>query len=487
MSFTKITTTELNSRGATTLPNQPAMSATALKQEFDAPAKNIVAPKFNNLVDELEATTAAASLGAVAPTGRIGNNVQGVMNSISSDLDTLAANTSTAIAEAHAHPNKALLDDYTQTEADLADAVLQKHSHPNKALLDSYTQTETDLADAVLKRHTHGNKAELDKISESSGKPTYDGKDISGSLDDAFNQVVVGTTTLTANGASQLELKAGANITLLPNAADNSVEIVSSGGGGGGGGDMLQSVYDTNKDGIVNSADTINGLTASVSELNILDGVTATSSEINNLSGTTGNVQTQLNAKADSSDLNNYYTKSDVDAKLSVVVKYAGKKTFSQLTSALLVSANENNFFMLSDDGVIADATALQMWNDNYIIGDHIPTDSHIAVIAHEVTTAKPYGYVFDDFGGFVEVDEFTTPSVAPVNGVVTFPDLNPDYGYELYVDIPDETTSLPTNLTDLTICKWTKVQRSTKADGTITLAYKVTNINVNYCLRILK
>lgn len=83
-------------------------------------------------------------------------------------------------------------------------------------------------------------------------------------------------------------------------------------------------------------------------------------------------------------------------------------------------------------------------------------------------------------------VDEFT-PSVSPVNSVVTFPDLNPDYGYELYVDIPDETTSLPTNLTDLTVCKWTKVQRSTKADGTITLAYTVTNINVNYCLRIMK
>ena len=84
-------------------------------------------------------------------------------------------------------------------------------------------------------------------------------------------------------------------------------------------------------------------------------------------------------------------------------------------------------------------------------------------------------------------VDEFTTPSVSPVNGVVTFSDLNPDYGYKLFVDIPDETSSLPTNLTDLPVCKWTKVQRSTKADGTITLAYTVTNINVNYCLRILK
>lgn len=38
------------------------------------------------------------------------------------------------------------------------------HSHANKALLDTYTQTEADLADAVAKKHEHANKSELDKI-----------------------------------------------------------------------------------------------------------------------------------------------------------------------------------------------------------------------------------------------------------------------------------------------------------------------------------
>lgn len=38
------------------------------------------------------------------------------------------------------------------------------HTHDNKALLDTYTQTEANLADAVLKKHSHANKAELDKI-----------------------------------------------------------------------------------------------------------------------------------------------------------------------------------------------------------------------------------------------------------------------------------------------------------------------------------
>lgn len=38
------------------------------------------------------------------------------------------------------------------------------HSHNNKALLDTYTQTEADLADAVAKKHSHANADELAKI-----------------------------------------------------------------------------------------------------------------------------------------------------------------------------------------------------------------------------------------------------------------------------------------------------------------------------------
>lgn len=111
MGFTRISNAEINSRGATTLPNQPQISAAALKEEFDAPAKKIVAPKVNNLMDELEASTSAGYIGAVAPTGRTGSTVQGVINSVSGDLATLEANAGQAIAEAHSHNNKAVLDE----------------------------------------------------------------------------------------------------------------------------------------------------------------------------------------------------------------------------------------------------------------------------------------------------------------------------------------------------------------------------------------
>ena len=59
-------------------------------------------------------------------------------------------------------------------EADLNAALKEKvnaaaegnHSHSNKALLDTYTQTEADLADAVAKKHEHANAAELAKIAD---------------------------------------------------------------------------------------------------------------------------------------------------------------------------------------------------------------------------------------------------------------------------------------------------------------------------------
>lgn len=152
MAFTKITTSDLNSRGATTLPNQPTISASALKQEFDAPAKEVVAPKFNNLIDELGATSAAANIGAVTPTGRTGNTVQTVINKISTDLATV--------------------------ESEIGEAIAEAHSHPNKELLDTYMQTEEDLAKAVVNTHSHDNKSVLDKFGEEDGQPTYDGNPI---------------------------------------------------------------------------------------------------------------------------------------------------------------------------------------------------------------------------------------------------------------------------------------------------------------------
>lgn len=57
-----------------------------------------------------------------------------------SDLDSDLKNKVNAASQGnHSHSNKALLDTYTQTEANLKDAVQKKHSHDNKGVLDGIT------------------------------------------------------------------------------------------------------------------------------------------------------------------------------------------------------------------------------------------------------------------------------------------------------------------------------------------------------------
>ena len=421
MAFTKITTTELNSRGATTLPNQPTISATALKQEFDAPAKQIVAPKFNNLVDELEANTAASSLGAVAPEGRTGATVQAVMNSVSSSLATIEAGVgpaieyahthenkdlldtytqtdediaqaiaddhthenkalldtytqsesdladaveskhthtnkdlldtynqtnadiSDAVSSKHTHSNKALLDTYSQTESDLADAVTKKHTHSNKALLDTYTQTEVDLSDAVTKKHSHSNKSVIDKFSDVDGEPYYDGNPIGGgTVNDAYKTVKVGTTNIVASGQDTLEIKAGSNVTLTPDAT-NKIVTISATGGGSSSGDMLAADYDSDFD--VKAAGGIKTYVAS-----------AISNKVDKVTGK--GLSTNDYANEDKTIVGNAVTKSSI----SGLLKNDGTVDTTQYISDVsgkadkVSSATNGNFAALNSSGNLTDS-----------------------------------------------------------------------------------------------------------------------------------
>ena len=75
-------------------------------------------------------------------------------------LDTaMDARVDALEADTHTHNNKALLDTYTQTEADLADAVAKKHSHDNKTVLDGITAEKVsawDSAESNAKTYADG-------------------------------------------------------------------------------------------------------------------------------------------------------------------------------------------------------------------------------------------------------------------------------------------------------------------------------------------
>lgn len=81
-----------------------------------------------------------------------------------SDLNTdLAAKINASTAANHTHDNKALLDTYTQTEADLADAVAKKHSHANADELAKIADGDKAKWDAVAADHlTSADKTTLE-------------------------------------------------------------------------------------------------------------------------------------------------------------------------------------------------------------------------------------------------------------------------------------------------------------------------------------
>ena len=79
------------------------------------------------------------------------------------DLTALAGRVTTLEGKAHEHANKALLDTYTQTEADLADAVSKKHEHSNKTVLDGITAEKITAWDKVSEK---ANDADLATIAK---------------------------------------------------------------------------------------------------------------------------------------------------------------------------------------------------------------------------------------------------------------------------------------------------------------------------------
>lgn len=105
-------------------------------------------------------TTVVAYVGSAIDALKIGDYAK------ASTVTALAERVTALEGKAHEHSNKALLDSYTQTEANLADAVAKKHNHSNKTVLDGITaQNITDWNDAVAKEHEHSNKTVLDGIS----------------------------------------------------------------------------------------------------------------------------------------------------------------------------------------------------------------------------------------------------------------------------------------------------------------------------------
>ena len=167
------------------------------------------------------------------------------------------------------------------------------YTNADKTAVGNIPSTVTDLSDVAVSGIQNGQILKWNSTSQKFENANESGG--GGSVNNAYKNIKVGETTIAASGEDTLELVAGSNVTLTPDASNKKVTITATGGGGGGG-DMYKSVYDTNDDGKVNSADSADTATT-------LTGLTATVSELNYISGVTSSVQTQLNGKADSTDI----------------------------------------------------------------------------------------------------------------------------------------------------------------------------------------
>ena len=78
----------------------------------------------------------------------LNDRVAPAIDSVRNDLD---AAVKVQDETKHTHGNKALLDTYTQTEADLKKAVDQTHEHENKDVLDGIAGVTQSLGDAADK------------------------------------------------------------------------------------------------------------------------------------------------------------------------------------------------------------------------------------------------------------------------------------------------------------------------------------------------
>lgn len=116
------------------------------------------------------------------------------------NLDTTAA-----VVNNHTHSNKALLDTYTQTEANIADAVTKKHSHANQTALDNVSGVNTgdqDLSNLVVKNTTITGATKTKITYDSKGLVTSSTDATTADIADSTNKRYVTDANLTTLGAT---------------------------------------------------------------------------------------------------------------------------------------------------------------------------------------------------------------------------------------------------------------------------------------------
>lgn len=82
MAFTNITSTDLSGKGVVGIPNTPQLSTTEMQNKFDEIDLDVVVPKHQTLVTELNADDAATNLHGTDPTTSSVGTLQAIITNL---------------------------------------------------------------------------------------------------------------------------------------------------------------------------------------------------------------------------------------------------------------------------------------------------------------------------------------------------------------------------------------------------------------------
>ena len=80
MAFTKITDEDLQNKGVIGLPDTPGLSTSEMQAKFEQTAREVIVPKFNQLVDDLSNPSAASQIGAAGKNRTVQGHIENLEN-----------------------------------------------------------------------------------------------------------------------------------------------------------------------------------------------------------------------------------------------------------------------------------------------------------------------------------------------------------------------------------------------------------------------
>lgn len=126
------------------------------------------------------------------------------------------------------------------------------------------------------------------------------------------------------------------------------------------------------------------------------------------------NLKNEIEGKADAaSTLSGYgitdaYTKAEIDGKLSSTYKAGGTKTAAELTSALLVAANEGKVYSVRD-ALTTTADFVEGAGKTYGVGANVAVIEATPADNSDPETPVAATYKFDVLPGFIDLSGYAT------------------------------------------------------------------------------